>query len=91
MISNRKCFVVVTGASRGLGRSIAATLVNEVADQSRFLLLARSADDLDETKSILESKKSVGVVVRSVDNEAADKEAFDACIDAALNGDDPAR
>ena len=91
MISGQKCFIVVTGASRGLGRSIAASLVNEVGEDSKLLLLARSASDLEETKSILESKKSVGVMVSSIDNETANKEVFDACLNAALAGEDPAR
>lgn len=46
MLSGKKCFVIITGASRGLGRSVAAAFVEEVDESSKFLVLARSTNDL---------------------------------------------
>ena len=89
MFSKTRCFVLITGASRGLGRSIGVALADEVGDGSTFLLLSRSKKDLEETKNILEEKflaKKLQVIVKSVDNETADRGVFEACLDEALSG-----
>lgn len=64
MFFDGKCFVIVTGASRGLGRAIATALTDKVTEGSKFLLLARSLNDLEETKTILTSNKNVQVIVK---------------------------
>jgi short-subunit dehydrogenase len=90
MFSKSRCFVVITGASRGLGRSIGVALAGEVGDHSTFLLLSRSVKDLEITKSNLEEKfsaKKLQVIVRSVDNETADRSVYESCFDEALTGE----
>jgi hypothetical protein len=37
------------------------------------------------------SKKNVQVIVQSVDNETANKEVFDSCLDAVLRDEDVSR
>ena len=88
---DERCFVLVTGASRGLGRAIAAALSREVGANSTFLLLSRATKDLEETKKILIEnleEKKLKVILKSVDNETADKDVFESCLDDALAGED---
>jgi len=88
---NERCFVLITGASRGLGRSIASALSVEVGANSTFLLLSRTTKDLEETKKILNEnteEKKLKVILKSVDNETADKDVYEACLDEALAGEE---
>jgi sepiapterin reductase len=50
-IFGKKTFLLVTGASRGLGRSLAVNIAKNLGKQSFILLLARSKDGLEETKA----------------------------------------
>jgi len=64
----QKSFVLVTGASRGLGRAIAIEFSKKVAPGSVFLLVARSANALDETKAeVLKVSTGVEVVTEALD------------------------
>jgi sepiapterin reductase len=88
---DERCFVLVTGASRGLGRSIAAALSKEVGADSTFLLLSRATKDLEETKRMLienSGEKKLKVILKSVDNETADKNVFESCLDEGLAGEE---
>lgn len=73
----QKSFVLITGASRGFGRTMAIEFSKKVAPGSVFLLVARTADALEETKrSVLEVSPNVEVVTKSVDLGKPDKAAY---------------
>jgi len=48
---NQKTFCLITGASKGIGKTIAIEFAKKVAPDSMFLLLARSGPQLEETKT----------------------------------------
>ena len=74
---NQKSFVLITGASRGLGRTIAIEFSKKVAPGSVFLLVARTADALEETKAaVLAVSPSVEVITKSVDLTKPDRQAY---------------
>jgi len=75
---NQKTFCLVTGASRGIGRTIAIEFSKKVAKGSVFLLIARSKDALENTKqSILEaSGDNCKVVVAVLDLGQPDPEVY---------------
>lgn len=61
---NRHSFVVVTGASRGIGRNLAIKFGSLVAPNSTLVLLARSSPDLEDTrKQVLAANPNVDVKV----------------------------
>lgn len=57
-----QCFLLVTGASRGIGRQIAITFGSLLEEGSRILLLARNKDALQEVKSNIPSKVKVHTI-----------------------------
>lgn len=57
-----KVFLLVTGASRGIGRQIAITFSSLLEEGSHALLLARSKNALQEVASNIPSKVKVHVV-----------------------------
>lgn len=57
-----KVFLLVTGASRGIGRQIAITFGSLLEEGSRALLLARSKDALQEVASNIPSKVKIHIV-----------------------------
>jgi sepiapterin reductase len=74
---NKKSFVLVTGASRGLGRTIAIEFSKKVAPGSVFLLVARTADALEETKAaVLAESPSVEVITKPLDLGKPNKETY---------------
>ncbi|XP_060522809.1 sepiapterin reductase [Cylas formicarius] len=65
---SKKCIVFVTGASKGIGQTIAVESARQVNQDSVFVLLARSESGLDKTKQlILEIDKSLTVLTYKVD------------------------
>lgn len=84
---NQKTFCLVTGASRGIGRTISIEFSKKVADGSVFLLMARSASALDDTKAaILEATKgrNISVVAVPADLEKPDGSAYLTSIQTTL-------
>ncbi|EFA08713.1 sepiapterin reductase [Tribolium castaneum] len=80
----RKALVVVTGASRGIGRTIALEIARNLNQNSILILLARSSNDLEQTKNlILEVDKSLNVITESVDLSSADVPTYEKIIDKA--------
>lgn len=62
----RRTFLVVTGASRGIGRNLAIEFSRLLGPESTVLLLARSLLNLEETrKRILEVNCNVVVKVQN--------------------------
>lgn len=57
-----KVFLLVTGASRGIGRQIAITFGSLLEEGSLALLLARDKDALQEVASNIPSKVKVYIV-----------------------------
>lgn len=57
-----KVFLLVTGASRGIGRQIAITFGSLLEEGSRVLLLARNKDKLQEVANNIPSKVKVYTV-----------------------------
>ncbi len=77
-ISSKKCLILITGASRGLGKSIALALAPKVRPDSSFVLLARNSEKLEETsRSLKNLSQSFVTHTFSVNNETADEEDFD--------------
>lgn len=48
-------FIIITGASRGLGRAIAVSFCKLLNGPTHFVLTGRSLVDLNETKTLIES------------------------------------
>ena len=77
----KKAFCVVTGSSRGLGKSIALTLVPKLVPSSVILLMARDTQALENVKTdILSANPEISVVVKFFNQadlkQCADKEMF---------------
>jgi sepiapterin reductase len=66
-----KVFLVVTGASRGIGRQIAITFGSLLQEGSHILLLARDLNALQEIAKSIPSK--IIINVRSMDLSKATK------------------
>lgn len=78
-----RSFVLITGASRGLGRAIAVELGKVVGAGSTLLLLARNKEDLEVTKEIVRDvRPGLAVEVQSLDLGLADKDAFERAVRA---------
>lgn len=65
----KRCLCVITGASRGIGRSFAIEMAKKMASGSLMLLLARNLQDLSVVKREIEElrKNDVKVLVHSID------------------------
>lgn len=86
-LSDKKVLVLITGASRGFGRSIAKLLAQKVQPQgSVFLLTARSMSGLEETETEIKTVHSdIKCHLESIDNEKPDKETFENFITNGLS------
>jgi len=83
---NQKTFCLITGASRGIGRSIAVEFGQKVGKGSVFVLVARSATDLEETKSEILSSgvEETQVITATLDLGQSRDGAYLDLINAAL-------
>lgn len=70
-----KVFLVITGASRGIGRQIAITFGSLLQEGSHILLLARNLNNLQEIAKKISSKITVHTV--SMDLGEATKTDFE--------------
>jgi len=70
-----KVFLVITGASRGIGRQIAITFSSLLQEGSHILLLARNLNALQEVAKNISSKVIVNVF--SMDLSKATKNDFE--------------
>ncbi|XP_069114611.1 sepiapterin reductase-like [Argopecten irradians] len=74
----RKSFVVITGASRGIGKQIATKFAAALSNTSFFLLLARNVAALEDLASVLmTSHPGVQVSCRKFDQGILDQDIFD--------------
>jgi len=84
-----RSFVLITGASRGLGRAIAVELGKVVGAGSTLLLLARNKEYLEVTREIVRDvRPGLAVEVMVVDLSTADKEVFEKAVRAHLGSAD---
>lgn len=85
----KKALVVVTGASRGIGRTIALEISRNLNQNSIIILLARSSNDLEQTKTlILEIDKSLNVITETVDLSSADLQTYEKILDRVTSSVD---
>lgn len=66
---NQKTLFIMSGASRGIGRTMAIECAAKLATGSVIVLLARSVNGLEETKAQILAKnpKNVTVIIFSID------------------------
>jgi len=82
---NQRSFCLVTGASRGIGKTIAVEFGKKVGPGSVMLLVARSASALEETKAeVLATSSGVKVVTAAIDLAQPDSGDYLHMINSAL-------
>ncbi|KAM0729266.1 Sepiapterin reductase [Formica fusca] len=81
-----KVFLVITGASRGIGRQIAITFGSLLQEGSHILLLARNLNDLKEVAKNIPSKVTVHTVSIDLGEAKVTKTDFEETILGCLNG-----
>jgi len=75
---------VVTGASRGFGRSAAVALSKEYTEaESKFVLVARSQEGLDGTAALMQTPANVSTVVADLGHVPTLEASLDAILAAA--------
>ncbi|XP_077514788.1 sepiapterin reductase-like [Amblyomma americanum] len=68
----KKYYVIITGASAGIGRAIAVAFSKEVAENSVFVITGRNSERLDETKRLVgEAAPGVQVIAKTTDHSKA--------------------
>jgi sepiapterin reductase len=86
---NKKCFFLITGASRGIGQKMAIECSKKFREGSVVVLLARSAEGLEKTKTeILTSNPKLVVLTRSIDLTNPTADALNSLIQESLAGVD---
>jgi sepiapterin reductase len=84
-----KTFCVISGASRGLGRELAIQFSQKFASGSVLLLLSRTLEGLEKTKTdVLQVAPQIKVVVLVADLSDPNTEQFPAYIQEGLRGFD---
>ncbi|XP_044740369.1 sepiapterin reductase-like [Chrysoperla carnea] len=83
---NKKTFLIITGASRGIGRTIAIEYGKKLQATSTLLLLASSEDKLLETKNLIQNPV-LTVHVKAIDLTAPDKTTLENIFNDVLNGE----
>ncbi|XP_075158170.1 sepiapterin reductase [Haematobia irritans] len=82
---NKKTFFLITGASRGIGKTMAISVAAKLKSGSVIVLLARNLEALQKTKSEIESKRSdVTVQAISIDLSTAKAEQFAKILNGTL-------
>lgn len=84
----QKTFFVISGASRGIGQSMAIECASKFLKGSVIVLLARSASGLEITKSQILAKNQANITVFTfaIDLCKPSTEDFDKIFSTALNG-----
>lgn len=85
-------YFIVTGASRGIGQKMAIECSKHFKEGSIVMLLARSIDGLNVTKSkILENNPSINVLTYTIDLNNPSNEEIEACINKSLINTDTSK
>ncbi|XP_004527440.1 sepiapterin reductase [Ceratitis capitata] len=83
----KRTFLLVTGASRGIGQRMAVELADHLKAGSVVVLLARTEQGLAQTKSSIEALgKDLKVYIFSIDLSTAKKSQFLEILDKSLQG-----
>lgn len=83
---NKKTYFLLTGASRGIGKTMAIDVSTKLAAGSLIVLLARNKEGLEDTKTIIESKRTdVTVQTFSIDLSSAKAEQFQKLLSDSLD------
>ncbi|XP_022916823.1 sepiapterin reductase [Onthophagus taurus] len=62
----KPCFVIITGASKGIGRQIAIDTSKKLCDGSEIVLVARSEEGLKETQSLITSVTQKNIKIETI-------------------------
>lgn len=87
---NKRCFCVVTGASRGIGRCFAVELAKKFSS-GHMVLLARNGRDLEEVKETInvETKGRVSVTELAMDLMKIDENQLKAALNLVTSNEKP--
>jgi len=61
--------IIITGASRGIGREIAIKLSFDLKDTDIFILIARNKEKLKETKNLMNPQKKIIIYPNDITND----------------------
>lgn len=79
-------YCIVTGASRGIGRTIAIDMARRSKNQIVLVLIARSEKNLNETKNLaLEANKSAKIHIVSTDLSKPDPKEYEKVLKTTLD------
>lgn len=82
---NKSTFFIVTGASRGIGATIAIECARKLSNNSRVLLTARDADKLEGTKQKINAiNPKLHVITHVIDLTAPSNDALKNLLTSAL-------
>lgn len=85
---NKKTFAIVTGASRGIGRTLAESLAKQFAPDSVLLLISRDEEGLSSLqKAIKTDRPAVLVHVGVTDLSICDESVLNEIVSAAVADD----
>lgn len=81
----QKIFLIITGASRGIGQRTAIELAHYILPESQMLLLARSVDGLENTrKQIQHINGKINVDIHGIDLTRPTNEEIQSCFEKSL-------
>lgn len=87
---NKKTFVIITGASKGIGRTLTEKVAELVAKGSVLLLMSRDESLLQSLRSSIEEKRAdVRVYISAVDLSTTDELSLSNIITLSLESDSP--
>ena len=85
---NKKTFAIVTGSSRGIGRTLVEKISKQIGADSVLLLISRDEKDLDSLQKAIETDRpSVRVHVGVTDLSSCDESALNGVVSSALAGE----
>jgi len=83
---SKKILAVITGASQGIGRTLAVELSKQLSGDSTIILIARSEKGLTETKNLIaDTNKNVSVKIHSMDLTKPAVAEYEKVFDQNLN------
>ncbi len=80
----RKTFVIITGASRGIGRAAAEKIADLVSPDSVILLVSRDEDQLTAVKTSIQKHSKVNIQIGAVDLSACNEKTLSLLLSSTL-------